>query len=57
MSAAGQFLKQHAPNEIESLKEQYGYKTLKSFIQATEIFDIMEGKTSKGGIRLLYRLM
>jgi hypothetical protein len=56
MSAAGQFLKEHAPKEIESLKEHYGYKTLKSFIQATEIFDIMEEKTSKGGNRVLYRL-
>lgn len=56
MSAAGQFLKQHAPNEIQSLKEHYGHKTLKSFIQATEIFDITEEETSKGGVRVLYRL-
>lgn len=56
MSAAGQFLKEHAPNEIQSLKEHYGYKTLKSFIHATEIFDIKEEKTSKGGTRILYRL-
>ena len=56
MSAAGQFLKEHAPDEIASLKEQYGYKTLKSFIQATEIFEITEEETSKGGVRVLYRL-
>jgi len=56
MNIAGQLLKQHAPEEVAALKERYGYKSLKSLIQATGIFDIHEEPTDKGGIRLLSRL-
>jgi hypothetical protein len=56
MSTAGQFLREHAPDDIASLKERYGYKTLKSLILATKLFDVIDEITSKGGIRVLYRL-
>ena len=56
MSIAGQLVKRHAPEELVLLKEKHGYKSLKSLMLATEIFDIYEEETEKGGIRVLYRL-
>jgi hypothetical protein len=56
MSVAGQLVKQHAPEEIALLKERYGYKSLKTLILATEIFDVYEEATEKCGVRVLYRL-
>ena len=56
MSVAGQLIRQHAPEEIALLKERYGHNSLKSLILATELFDLYEETTEKGGIRVLYRL-
>jgi len=56
MNIAGQLVKQHAPEELALLKGKHGYKSLKSLILATEIFDIYEEETKKGGTRVLYRL-
>lgn len=56
MNVAGQLVKQHAPEELALLKEKYGHKSLKSLILATEIFDVYEEPTQKGGVRVLYRL-
>ncbi|MGB7934689.1 MAG: hypothetical protein WCH04_21200 [Gammaproteobacteria bacterium] len=56
LSHADQLIRQHAPEEIAALKERYGKKTLQELIQATDIFDIAEELTKKGGIRVLYRL-
>ena len=56
LSHADQLIRQHAPEEIAALKERYGKKTLQELIQATDIFDIAEEPTKKGGIRVLYRL-
>ena len=56
MNIAGQLVKQHAPEELALLKEKHEYKSLKSLILATEIFDIYEEETEKGGTRVLYRL-
>lgn len=56
MSYAGQFVKQHAPEELVLLKDKYAYKSLKRFILATEIFDICEEATPRGGNRVFYRL-
>lgn len=56
MNIAGQLVKQHAPEELALLKEKYGQKSLKSLILATEIFDIYEEVTKKGGTRVLYKL-
>lgn len=55
MNIAGQLVKKHAPEEIASLKERYGHKSLKALILATEIFDIYEEPTEKG-FRVLYKL-
>jgi len=55
INIAGQLIRQHAPEEIASLKERYGHKSLKALILATEIFDLYEEPTDKG-FRILYRL-
>ena len=56
LSTAGQLIKQHAPDEISALHENYGHKTLKGLVLATELFDLCEESTDRGGIRVLYRL-
>ena len=56
LSTAGQLIKQHAPDEISALHEKYGHKTLKGLVLATELFDLCEESTDRGGIRVLYRL-
>ena len=56
LSTAGQLIRQHAPEEMAVLNERYGHKTLKGLILATEIFDITEEPTNRGGVRVLYRL-
>jgi len=56
LSHADQIIREHALEEIAALKERYGKKTLQELIQATDIFDIAEELTKKGGIRVLYRL-
>jgi hypothetical protein len=56
LNTAGQLIRQHAPEEIAILSKRYGHRTLKGLILATEIFDIYEEPTDRGGIRVLYRL-
>ncbi len=56
ISSAGHLIKEHAPEELEQMKEMHGYSSLKKLIQASEIFDVHEEVTQKGGARHLYRL-
>ncbi|PKG93145.1 OST-HTH/LOTUS domain-containing protein [Paraglaciecola sp. MB-3u-78] len=56
ISSAGHLIKEHAPEELEKMKEKHGYSSLKKLIQASKIFDIHEEATPKGGARILYRL-
>jgi len=56
ISNAGHLIKDHAPEELEQMKKMHGYSSLKKLIQASEIFDVQEEVTPKGGTRLLYRL-
>jgi hypothetical protein len=56
ISSAGHLIKEHAPEELEQMKEKHGYNSLKKLIQASEIFDIHEEATPKGGARILYKL-
>jgi hypothetical protein len=56
ISSAGHLIKEHAPEEFDQMKEKHGYSSLKKLIQASEIFDIHEEATSKGGSRILYKL-
>lgn len=56
ISTAGSLVKEHAPEELEQMKERHGYSSLKKLILASEVFDIKEEETQKGGVRHLYRL-
>lgn len=56
LDTAGRLIRQHAPEEIANLKIKYRHKTLKGLILATELFDISEESTGKGGVRVFYRL-
>lgn len=56
LNTASQLIHQRAPEEVAALKKKYGHKTLKGLILATDLFDINEERTDKGGIRVLYRL-
>jgi len=56
ISTAGSLVKEHAPEELEQMKERHGYSSLKKLILASEVFDIKEEETPKGGLRHLYRL-
>ena len=56
ISNAGHLIKDHAPEELEQMKKMHGYSSLKKLIQASEIFDVQEEITPKGGTRILYRL-
>jgi hypothetical protein len=51
----GHLIKQRVPKEIASLKEYFGYKSLKVFILEAKIFDIYEEPTNNGSNRILYR--
>ncbi|MEQ1559889.1 MAG: L-threonylcarbamoyladenylate synthase [Methyloglobulus sp.] len=56
LSLAGQLVKQHAPEELVAFNKKHGSITLKKTIVATGLFDLKEESTSKGGVRLLYKL-
>lgn len=56
ISTAGHIIKQHVPEELEIMKEKYGYNALMKLIQVSELFDLYEEVTPKGGSRILYRL-
>jgi hypothetical protein len=56
ISNAGHLIKDHAPEELEQMKKMHGHSSLKKLIQASEVFDVQEEVTPKGGTRLLYRL-
>jgi len=56
LNIAGHLIHKHAPEELAVLNKKYGHKTLKGLMLATELFDITEESTDRGGIRVLYRL-
>lgn len=55
LSIAGKLVWQDAPEEMATLNSRYGHKSLKSLLLATELFDVAEEPTVKGGTRVLYR--
>jgi hypothetical protein len=55
LNVAGHFLHQYAPDEMANLKNKYGHSTLKGVILATDLFEIFEEPTNKGGVRVLYK--
>jgi hypothetical protein len=55
LHTAASLIGNSAPEELVDMKEKYGHKKFKNFILATQLFDLKEEITDKGGIRLLYR--
>ena len=55
LTHAGHFLHQNAPDQLEEVKKKYKCRTLKDLIIKTEIFDLEEELTPKGGKRAIYR--
>ena len=56
LANAGNEIKQLLPGAFDRLKEQFGFKTLKDVLLATELFDLLEEETNKGGKRWFYKL-
>jgi hypothetical protein len=56
LAAAGQYLRLHATEEFSALKQRYGFATLKKLAVATELFDVEDELTNKGGTRTVYRI-
>lgn len=56
LSTAGQRIQKEVPGQLATLKERYECKNLRELIVATELFEIIEEITEKGGLRTLYRL-
>jgi hypothetical protein len=56
MSPAANLVKQHAPEELDRLGDMFGCKTLKRYMLATQMFEILDESMLKGGMRTLYRL-
>lgn len=52
---AGQLVRQQVSQKTASLKEYFGYDSLKTFILDAKIFDVCEEPTNNGNIRILYR--
>lgn len=56
LSSAGHLIKRDAPDELEGLRERFGYATLKGVLLATELFDLADEPTPGGGTRAIYRI-
>lgn len=56
LDAARSYIQQQFPVELTRLKEIWGHKSLKDIVIASELFDVGEEATAKGGARVLYRL-
>jgi hypothetical protein len=55
LATAGHVLRQQVPEDAKSLKQCYGYSTLKQLVAATEMFDIWDEPTTRG-FRTVYRI-
>lgn len=49
------YIKNNLADELAKIKKYYGCKTMKSLVITSEVFDILEEATKKGGTRVLYR--
>ncbi|WP_200884602.1 hypothetical protein [Methylotenera sp. N17] len=56
LANAGNEIKQVLPGAFDKLKEQFGFKTFKDVLLASELFDLLEEETNKGGKRWFYKL-
>ena len=56
LATACNVIRQLAPEELTQLSQRYGHRTLKKLLLASELFDIDEEPTPKGGTRTTYRI-
>jgi hypothetical protein len=56
LSKAGQEIRARAPGEMETIHQRFGHKKLIDLIIASELFEVRNEPTSKGGVRKLYRI-
>ena len=56
LATACNIIRQLEPEELAELFQRFGHRTLKKLLLATELFDVDEEPTSKGGTRTVYRI-
>lgn len=56
LAHAGELAAKELSEEVKSLKERYGFKTLKKLVIGSELFDVLDEILPSGGFRTLYRL-
>lgn len=56
LSTACNVVRQLEPTELMDLHTRFGHRTLKKLMQATELFDVEEEQTPKGGTRTIFRI-
>ena len=56
LATACNVIRQLEPEELTQLSQRYGHRTLKKLLLASELFDVDEEPTPKGGTRTIYRI-
>lgn len=56
LDKATRYLRENLADDLDKIKTYHGCKTMKSLILTSELFDILEEPTKKGGSRVLYRV-
>ena len=56
LATAGNIIQKLEPLELTDLRKRFGHRTLKHLLLATELFDVEEEPTPKGGTRTIYRI-
>ncbi len=55
LAQAGDLAAKELPEEVQQLKERYGFKTLKKLLIGSDMFDVQDEPLSDGRFRTLYR--
>lgn len=56
LATAGNIIQKLEPLELTDLNKRFGHRTLKHLLLATELFDVEDEPTPKGGTRTIYRI-
>ncbi|MHB9101317.1 MAG: hypothetical protein ACYC2E_07390 [Sulfuricella sp.] len=55
LARAGSLATKELPEEVENIKENYGFRTLKKLLVGSEMFDVFDEPLSEGQFRTLYK--
>lgn len=55
LAHAGELAKKELPEEVKNIKERYGFKTFKTLLVGSEMFDVFDEPLSGGRFRTLYK--